>query len=318
MTEKPFRSGHSGFSNFRLRSAVGAVPGTFVAYKILKNLRYRLPLRRPTTAGGIKHGGMDQAAALAYVRDIFGKIDEAVRQTGGWAGRNVLEIGPGDSLGCGLLAIAKGAEKYCAIDRFSVRFDPESERRIFLDLIGDLSDDERGRVDAMIDILPNGYRADPDRFEYFDATGIEESCDLFPEATFDVVFSNAVLEHVADVPASLTAIRALMRPGGVMFHDVDLRSHQRIEKHPMQILEYPNWLWRAMSSHSGEPNRVRLPEYLRIVRELGFADVHIDVRQRFDPALIDRVRPRLARLFRAIADQDLSVAVFQLEASLPT
>ncbi len=39
----------------------------------------------------------------------------------------------------------------------------------------------------------------------------------FPAHTFDVVISNAVFEHVADVPAALREVARLLKPGGV-FH----------------------------------------------------------------------------------------------------
>jgi SAM-dependent methyltransferase len=37
----------------------------------------------------------------------------------------------------------------------------------------------------------------------------------FPAASFDVVISNAVFEHVADVPAAIEEVVRLLRPGGV-------------------------------------------------------------------------------------------------------
>ena len=72
-----------------------------------------------------------------------------------------------------------------------------------------------------------------------------------------------------------------------------------------------------MTSNTGEPNRVRLPEYRRILQELGFVDVDVRVKSRFDPDLVRRVRPRLARPFRSLSDDDLSVAVFLVTARTP-
>ncbi len=40
----------------------------------------------------------------------------------------------------------------------------------------------------------------------------------FPGATFDVVFSSNVLEHVRDVPALLAEASRVLRPSGVMIH----------------------------------------------------------------------------------------------------
>ena len=50
------------------------------------------------------------------------------------------------------------------------------------------------------------------------AVSVEEitSSDL---GTFDLIFSNNVLEHVGDVETALGALSALLRPGGVMVHN---------------------------------------------------------------------------------------------------
>jgi SAM-dependent methyltransferase len=300
-----------------VKAAIVRVPGAFVLYKMLKNARFRMPIR-PATEGGLRHGGLTEDASVAYVRDIFGKLDDAVCQEGGWEGRHVLEVGPGDSLGTGLLALAKGAASYCAIDRFAVEFDLAVERRVFLALMAGLTEEERRRVSSVIAILPDAYRVDESRFRYLNSVGLEDAGCLLARGSVDVIFSNAVLEHVADVGGSIASMRSLLRPGGIMLHDVDLRSHHvGFERHPMQILEYPDWLWHAMTSHTGDPNRARLPQYLEHLRNCGFVDVQVQVQQRFDAEMIERVRSRLARSFREVPVDDLEVAVFLLSARVP-
>jgi SAM-dependent methyltransferase len=254
---------------------------------------------------------------VAYVRGIFRAFDGAIGPSGGWQGRRILECGPGDSLGVGVLALANGAESYCAIDRFPVSFDPQREGAIFRELLDTLPAEERRRVEAVIVLDAGGYRLRNERFRYFNSIPLEEASRRLGTGSFDVVFSNAVLEHVGDVASSLRSMRELLAPGGIMAHDVDLRSHQNFEKHELHFLEYSPALWRAMTSNTGEPNRVRLPEYLRILEELGFEDVQIRIKSRFDPDVVRRVRPRLARPFRKLSEDDLSVAVFLVTARAP-
>ena len=129
-------------------------------------------------------------------------------------------------------------------------------------------------------------------------------------ACFDVIFSNAVLEHVVDLEATLRAMWDLLAPGGIMFHDVDLRSHQTYESHPLQFLEYSHSLWRWMSSHNGEPNRVRLPQYLDILHRLGFTNIKLGIKKVFDADLVGANKHRLAKEFRNLSLEDLSPAVF--------
>lgn len=299
-----------------MKRFLARVPGSIETYKLLKNLRYLVRSHLHTT-GGIRGGAMDHDDAVAYVRRIFAKIDELVTAHGGWTGRRVLECGPGDSLGVGLLALAAGASSYCAIDRFPVEFDMASERRVFQILLDGMDGESRARVEAAIELLADGYRVRDGRLTYFNSISLEEASRRFAQERFDVIFSNAVLEHVGDLESSLRSMRELLVPGGVMLHDVDLRSHQRFEKHPLHFLEYSPSLWRAMTSNTGEPNRCRLPAYLAILQHLGFEDVQVRVTQRFDEDLVTRVRPRLAAAFRDLSPEDLGVAVFIVTARAP-
>lgn len=299
-----------------IKRLLARVPGAIESYKIGKNLRYGVRSHLRTT-GGIRGGAMDHDAAVAYVRRIFHKVDELVSSGGGWTGKRVLECGPGDSLGVGFLALAHGAASYCAIDRFPVAFDLSSERRVFASLRDGLTAEERARVDAAIELGDGGYRAKDDRLAYHNSISLEEAARRFAGEGFDVIFSNAVLEHVGDLESSLRSMRELLAPSGVMLHDVDLRSHQRFEKHPLQFLEYSPFLWRAMTSNTGEPNRCRLPAYRAILERLGFEDVRFRVTQRFDASLVEEVRPRLAEPFRGIDPKDLEVAIFIVTARAP-
>jgi SAM-dependent methyltransferase len=53
------------------------------------------------------------------------------------------------------------------------------------------------------------------RIEEGDVTAL-----AYPDASFDVVVSNTVLEHVHDLAAAFREIRRVLRPGGVSFHGV--------------------------------------------------------------------------------------------------
>jgi SAM-dependent methyltransferase len=61
------------------------------------------------------------------------------------------------------------------------------------------------------------------RYEQRDLTDVTEHID----GRFDLVFSAHALHHVADLPATLTRIRGLARPGGqvVLVDNVDTRGH---------------------------------------------------------------------------------------------
>jgi SAM-dependent methyltransferase len=299
-----------------LRAWVARVPGSVEVYKILKNLRYRTRARLGT-CGNVRSLGMTREEAFRYAWDIFEKVDHVLDPDLGWKNLDVLEIGPGDTLGAGLLAIAKGARSYAAIDRFPVSFDWHAERLLYDDILDSLSEEERRRVRDAVEVTPSGYSAKAGRFGYSNAIAIEDGPLHFGDRKFHVIFSNAVLEHVGDLATSLGAMCQLLAPGGVMAHDVDLRSHQRFERHPLHFLEYSPSLWKMMTSHTGEPNRERLPKYRETLRELGFRDVRVTVTEEFDLEVVRRVRGRLAGAFRELAVEDLTPATFRLTARSP-
>jgi SAM-dependent methyltransferase len=58
----------------------------------------------------------------------------------------------------------------------------------------------------------------------------------FPESSFDFVFANSVLEHIADLPGSLMEIGRCLRPGGVLLATVPAP-----EMH--DCLAGPGWIW---------------------------------------------------------------------------
>lgn len=300
----------------RLKKVLSRVPGVIVAHGLGKNARHKL---RPGIAirGGIARRGLDPARATAYVTSIFTKVDDFVAGHGGWQGKRVLEVGPGDSLGTGLLALAHGAGTYDAIDGFRVRFDPSCEREVFARLRATLTAEEAERV---ADIQPFPGPGVPDakrRLAYANDLPLERAPQRLGTGVFDVIFSNAVLAQVAEPVTAARALGALLAPGGVMLHDIDLRSHQTYEVHPLQFLTYPQWLWRLMSSHCGQPNRARMDDWLSYFTAAGLEIHSATVTEEFATELVANVIPRLAEPFRNLAVAQLKPAVIIVTAGKP-
>jgi len=293
------------------KSRLAALPGVMVVHRLVKNLRYYLNSKKPTT-GGVRRADMSVDDATRYALSIFAKVDALVGEAGGWSGKRVLEVGPGDSLATGLLCLAHGAAAYCAVDRFAVGMNLDFERQVFGKLFAAMPENQQAACREIMAALEAGSEFTSGRFIYRNNLPIESAPDDPDFGTHDVIFSNAVLEHVGDLPATLKAFSRLLNPDGTMFHDVDLRSHQTYESHPLQFLEYPQWLWKLMSSHNGEPNRVRLPQYQEILKEVGFGDARFEVTEAFAANLVQRVQPRLDRAFQGLTVQELEPATFRI------
>ena len=79
-----------------------------------------------------------------------------------------------------------------------------------------------------------------------------------------MIISVAVLEHVYDPDASFDAMHRLLKPGGLLLHEVDLRDHLMFSSagcHPLTFLTFSPSVWRLMTSDSGRPE----PAHARLV-----------------------------------------------------
>jgi SAM-dependent methyltransferase len=72
----------------------------------------------------------------------------------------------------------------------------------------------RGFDIEAIEIASSNYKGD----QLVPITDYDGSHIPFPDASFDVVFSSNVLEHVRDLPGLYAEIRRVMRPGAICVH----------------------------------------------------------------------------------------------------
>src|SRR5437870_3647895 len=169
----------------------------------------------------------------------------------------VAELGPGDSVGVGLAALLSGADRYWALDLVSYA-SPERNLAIFDGLV-DLFNQRAPIPDEVefAEIQPtlNVYHFPANTLTEerltlalaparqrrlrtaVRALGVEsgdgplsymvswqDAASLRPSSV-DALFSQAVLEHVDDLPATYRAMHAWLKPGGYMSHQIDFRSH---------------------------------------------------------------------------------------------
>ncbi len=217
--------------------------------------------------------------------------------------RTILEYGPGDFPGVALLLLAHGARKVYCVDRFPmIRLSPKN-LDVWRAMLDGMGDNQRRRALALLrdpDLPAKGLR--PGTIEYlvrpYGFSGLSGEADL--------VISRAVLEHVDDLPGTFADMLEALRPGGQAWHLVDLKSHGLHRTNPLDFLAWPAWLWKAMYSHKGVPNRWRLDTYRRILHQLPIDELRLEPTLRASAADVAAVRPQLAPGFRALSDDDLA------------
>lgn len=108
---------------------------------------------------------------------------------------------------------------------------------------------------------------------------------------FDLVISNSVYEHLADVEGITRSLARLTKTGGLHIHYVDLRDH--LFKYPFEMLCFSEETWRRWLNPSSNHNRYRIWNY-RAAFKSCFQHVQIDVLAREEDAfrrVLPHVRP---------------------------
>lgn len=186
--------------------------------------------------------------------------------------RVIGELGPGDSIGVGLAALISGSERYIALDAVE-HADLARNLAIFDELVtlfrnrADIPG-PREFPDIALDLPDLSFPAEifddtrltralePNRIERIRAAVARPGSDpclvyrapwgrLEPadRGSIDFLLSNAVMEHVSDLPDAYRAIEAWLRSGGIASHQIDFRSHGLFAKWDGHWA-CPDWLWR--------------------------------------------------------------------------
>ncbi|MBP1732715.1 MAG: hypothetical protein H6Q55_3144 [Deltaproteobacteria bacterium] len=279
-------------------------------------------------------GGTDSAryCYAVWLRHLV--MTQRFRKSAGGCLGTVVELGPGDSLGTGLAALLCGASRYIAVDvirhanayqnvkvfenlvslfadRASLPSDKEfSEVKPLMDdlsfpssVLGDGSMEKNlhpKRLQTIADGLRGTSRGSP-LFQYVDPVA---ALSVVPSGTVDMVFSQAALEHVEDLEALYQTCRAWLKPGGLMSHQIDLRSHGTSREWNGHWV-YPDRVWRLIRGKRPYLlNREPCSTHLRLLTENGF---QIAVEKRY-PLSSRLHRSQLAPRFRKMPEQDLSTA----------
>jgi hypothetical protein len=252
----------------------------------------------------------------------------------------VAEIGPGSSLGIGLAALLSGAERYHAFDVVE-HAQVKRNLEVLDELIGLFKlraaipgQDEFPEVHPVLQnyAFPGHLLSD----ELLKATLSEErlkrirhsvrnQADAKPMVSYrtrwlderaveresvDLLLSQAVLEHIDDLPAMYGAMRLWIKPDGFISHAIDFRAHSTARSWDGHW-RYRDFLWRLLRGHRAYLlNREPYSTHLRLLAENGFTTVACQTATAPSAA----VRKKLAPRFRNLTDQDLATPSAVIQA----
>jgi hypothetical protein len=254
--------------------------------------------------------------------------------------RTVAELGPGSSLGIGLSALLSGAERYHAFDvvqhahvkrnlavleeligLFKVRADipgPDELPEVCPvlpsyafphHLLGDehlaatLAEERLGRIRDSVRNQNDPRSMIDYRTRWFDERAVER-------ASVDMLISQAVLEHIDELPGTYRAMRLWIKPDGFMSHAIDFRGHS-FARFWNGHWSYSDRVWKLIRGRRAYAlNREPYSAHLRLMAETGFTTVGAQPAKR-DPVFS---REQLAPRFRNLTDEDLTTPTVVIQS----
>jgi SAM-dependent methyltransferase len=224
----------------------------------------------------------------------------------------ILELGPGYTLAAGVLFYIHGARSYTGADLFPIAGkDSGLYKRLrkhiasspaFVPFTREARADALRRFDEVVKL--DGPEAVFDETKVSCRYPVDAAKLPFPDASFDVVFSNASFEHFADPAAAVRECTRVTAPGGLALHQIDLRDHRDFSK-PLEFLRFEDEEWKKL--HERQPfcytNRFRKSDFERAFAESGLvlSSVDVNMKATLDPAL----RQALDARFRERSQEDL-------------
>jgi len=134
---------------------------------------------------------------------------------------NVVELGPGATLGTCVAALCDGVNRAIGLDACPYASSSAENLRI----LKELTDDEtpvadRSLISKAITNVGSG-KSGP----LLDYVAPWNELNILPENSVDLIFSHSVMEHVDSPVETYIACFHWLKPGGIMSHKIDHSSH---------------------------------------------------------------------------------------------
>jgi hypothetical protein len=255
----------------------------------------------------------------------------------------VAELGPGDSLGIGIAAVLTGADRYFAFDvvahanvernlqiaeeliqLFAARVDiPDAAE--FPEVGPTLADYrfpgtiltqermQRALDRRRLDRIKASLRNTASRESMIQYRAPWRTEGAVERNSLDLVFSQATLEHVDNLPDVYRAMYEWLKPGAYMSHQIDLKCHNSAVQWNGHWT-YSNLMWKLVRGKDvWLINRQPYSTHVALMKEIGFKIVGEQLVKK--PSKV--TRHQLASQFRSIPDSDLETADAFVQAVKP-
>lgn len=234
----------------------------------------------------------------------------------------IAELGPGDSLGIGLAALISGTNKYYALDVIE-HTSNKKNIEIFDELVNFFKNQEKiidesefpnyiftderlnealsqDRIDSIRNTLSKLGHGDENNKQIFYFVPWTDT-KIIKEASVNMAYSHAVLEHVDDLATTYKALYRWLEPGGFTSHLIDFSCHGTAKKWNGHWA-YSDRVWNLVKGKrpyllNRQPHSV----HINLLKKIGF-EIICDIKTK-DTSGIDR--KSLSSRFKNMSDDDL-------------
>jgi SAM-dependent methyltransferase len=291
----------------------------------------------------VAKGGTGGTVCARYCYSVWLRHLVRLHQAGCSTPDVVAELGPGDSLGIGLAALLSGATKYISLD--VVAHANVARNLAILDALvclfekaapipagdefpeirpplQDYSFPSRLLSPGRLKVLLEGTRVEAIRASLRQgsaAAGMVQyrapwtDQQVIERETVDMIFSQAVLEHVDSVAQVYCAMHTWLKPGGIMSHQIDFRSHGTAREWNGHWA-HSDLLWKLIRGRRPYLlNREPHSRHLRLIQDAGFEIICDLPSCSHSPLTLDDLAPR----FRALEPSDRTTSGAFIQALKP-
>lgn len=230
-------------------------------------------------------------------------------------GSRVLELGPGKDFGSVMVLRCLGAE--CAVaDLYLSEFDPKTHPTFYAALA-----DAVGKLFPDADLAPLRKLVADKRYSDEIIGRFARTCeDLsnIPTGTYDLIVSNAVMEHVPDPAIAFRELCRITKPGGFGVHQIDYRDHRNFDR-PLEYIFMPEKEFRGLfkSVQGTCGNRFRARHFWKFFEDSGFTIDAIEHNMLAKDSYLKDVFGRAKQAGLPYSEEDLKVLSGRIYVAKP-
>jgi SAM-dependent methyltransferase len=201
------------------------------------------------------------------------------------SGRNILEIGIGETNSTGYEMLARGIGYYWGFEPF-LPLDRSKDMAMWKAV-------HKRHPSLEENVLKNMARV--------------KSLSFIENETVDIIFSHCVLEHVRDMGSLISETGRVLKNEGCMLHFVDYRDH--FFRYPYHFLQFSEKTWDTFLDPGYLP-RYRVSDHVDGFLKAGFT-VTVLARDTH-PSAFERIKDRIHPSFRRYEQEDLTTTTAML------